>query len=415
MVGQRLHDRYRHRYGSGRTRRRTDRPQEGLVDRVRNIRSRLTRGRPLSDPRAGGGVPHHSGTRRWPVFPISFAIVTNSTNAVERPRVIGFLSGVAGVGTALGPILGGGLSSTVGWRWVFLVNVPLVAIALIWAIVQIRESRPDSSLRGSLGKLDWLGVALLALSVIGVSVAIDDVSAGGSTALFTVVPGVLGSAALAAFAWWESRAREPLIPPRMWRNRQFTALVVAATIANAGVCVLIFVSTVDLQQVRGYSGLIAGLLFIPAAIALAVGGPVSGRLASRFPSQRVMTVVTVTGGLGLVALAFADGLVVLLILMAVAGFLLGLGFQFGNVAVQSVVRPAEAGVGAGILLTIMEIVGGMAVVIAAAILEGVGQGAPTAAGTTVTLVTWGVIVGVLGVVFGLSQWRSATIAVPSGA
>ena len=62
------------------------------------------------------------------------SLVTNATHALERPRVLGFLSGLAGVGTAAGPILGGGFASTIGWRWVFLINVPIAAIGVLWGM-----------------------------------------------------------------------------------------------------------------------------------------------------------------------------------------------------------------------------------------------------------------------------------------
>ena len=98
----------------------------------------------------------------------------------------------------------------------------------------------------------------------------------------------------------------------------------------------------------------------------------SGRLAPRFPGQRVMTVAMIVGALMLLALAFSQNLTVYLVLMGVTSFFLGLGFQFGNIAVQSVVKLSEAGAGAGVLLTVMVSTGGIAVVAAAASIEAFG-------------------------------------------
>jgi len=347
-------------------------------------------------------------------FPVAFALVSNATDDTERPKVLGLLSGIAGIGTAAGPILGGAFSTTIGWRWVFFVNVPIAAIGVIWGMFQLRE-QTDPGLAGKrVRDLDFLGIALIALLVGGLSLALDDISVGSP--LLTVLPAVIGIAALIGFVVWERRTAWPILPPKMWANQRFTALVIAATIANAGLCVMVFLATLYLQQARGLSGLTAGLLFIPAAIGLSIGGPISGRIASRYPGQRVMTVAMIAGAFALAGLAFAQNLVVYLLLMAVASFFLGLGFQFGNIAVQSVVDLSEAGAAAGVLLTVMVTTGGVGVVAAAASLETFGDGRTTDQfATTVTYLEWAGLVGLLGIIFGLWQWRRATVpAAPGG-
>ena len=171
---------------------------------------------------------------------------------------------------------------------------------------------------------------------------------------------------------------------------------------------MIFLATLYLQETRGLSGLTAGLLFIPAAVGLSVGGPISGRIAPLFPGQRVMTVAMLAGAVTLFALAFTQNLVVYLLLMGLASFLLGLGFQFGNIAVQTVVPASQAGSGAGVLLTVMVTTGGIGVVAAAASIEALSPtGPPSQYAMTVTYLQWGVIVAVLGLIFGLWQWRRA--------
>ncbi len=338
-------------------------------------------------------------------FPVSFALVSNATDEAERPRILGFLSGVAGIGTAAGPIFGGLFASTIGWRWVFFINVPIAVAGVVWGWFQLREQR-DPALAGKrVRNLDFTGIALIALLVGGISLALDDVSSAGDSFWLTVFPALVGVAALGAFVVWEGRSTWPILPRDLWRNQQFTALVIAATIANAGLCAAIFLATLYLQQTRGLSGLTAGLLFIPAAVGLSVGGPVSGRLASRIPGQKVMTVGLLAGAVCLAALAVTQNLGVYLVLMGLVSFFLGLGFQFGNIAVQSVVPPAQAGSAAGVLLTVMVTIGGIAVVAAAASLEALG-GATQAAMTT-TYGEWAVLVGSLGVVFGVWQWGRA--------
>lgn len=345
-------------------------------------------------------------------FPVAMSLVTNATNPVERPKILGMLTGIAGVGTALGPIIGGGLSDTIGWRWVFFVNVPVALIGVIWGHFQLDESKdPELSLL-KVRNMDWIGVVLIAVGVTGVSLGIDDIATAGFWSPITIIPLILGIVALVVFVGWEHKSKWPLIPPKLWTNSKFSALVVAASIANAGLVVMIFVATLYLQEVQEFSGLVAGLMFIPAAIGLSIGGPLSGRMASRIPGQRVMTVAMLAGALTLVILALTSNTVIYLIVMGFASFFLGLGFQFGNIAVQSVVKESEAGTGAGVILTIMVTLGGLAVVAAAASINVVGDGFPTQAASTVTLLTWAGVVGVLGLIFGLSQWRKAELHAP---
>lgn len=346
-------------------------------------------------------------------FPVAMSLVTNATDAYERPQILGFLSGLAGVGTALGPIIGGGFASTIGWRWVFLINVPVAIVGVIWGMYQLKETKDPALATMKIRNLDYLGILLIAVGIGGISLAIDDISIAGLVPI-TYLPGILGVLAVIAFFWWERRADWPLLPPVLMKNGNFTALVVASTIANMGICVMIFVSTLYLQQVRGYSGLVAGLMFIPAAIGLSIGGPISGRLASRVPGQRVMTLAMLVGAVSLIVLALFSNIVVYLAVMGVSAFCLGMGFQFGNIAVQSVVKESQAGAAAGVLLTMMVALGGVAVVIASAIIESVGGGFPTQSAITVTLLSWAGIVGVLGIIFGLTQWKNAKVPVEAG-
>lgn len=258
-------------------------------------------------------------------FPVAFSLVSNATTDAERPKMLGMLSGVAGIGTAAGPIMGGLFVSTIGWRWVFLVNVPVAAIGVIWGYFQLKESKDPELAGKTIRNMDWLGILFLTLLVCGLS------------------------------------------------------------------------------------GLTAGLMFIPAAVGLSLGGPVSGRLATKFPGQRVMTVAMVAGALTLIGLALSANLGVYLSVMGFAAFFLGLGFQFGNIAIQGVVKLSQAGAAAGVLLTLMVTSGGIAVVMANASLETIAPGGlPDQKSVSVTLLIWAAIVGVLGIGFGLWQWKSAT-------
>lgn len=343
--------------------------------------------------------------------PVAWSLVTNATSPTERPRVLGFLSAVGGIGTAAGPLIGGGFTSTIGWRWIFLVNIPIAVWTVVWGRRQLREST-DTSLRGkTLRDLDWSAAVILGVGVAALTLAIDSISLGGVHDL-TYVTLTVAVLALIGFIARERHANWPLIPPRLWRNRQFRAIIVASTILNMALAVMIFMATVYLQDVHNLSGIVAGVMFIPATIGMAVGGPFGGFAASRIPAQRVLTMGLVGGALALAGLGVFQNFLAVLVTMGVATFFLGVGFNFGVIAAQSVVSQDQAGAAAGTLLTIMVTMGGVAVVIASSIFESVGAGQPTQQATTVTYLCWAGFVGVAGVIFGLWQWRGATVAAP---
>lgn len=206
-------------------------------------------------------------------YPVAFSLVSNATSKEERPRILGLLSGIGGIGAAAGPILGGVFASTIGWRWVFLINVPLAAAGVIWGHYQLKESKDLDLADKKLRNMDWIGMVLLALLVAGISLAIDDMSTDDVSFMMTTLPGIIGLIALVAFIIWERRSTWPMLPPSMWKIERFTAIVIAASIASMGMSVMIFLSTLYLQDSRGLSGIIAGLMFIPAAIGRAIGGP----------------------------------------------------------------------------------------------------------------------------------------------
>lgn len=340
------------------------------------------------------------------IFPAMMSVISNSTTPAERPKILGMIGALAGLGTALGPVLGGGLSSTVGWRWVFFFNVPLALVAVVWGHFQLKDSK-DPALSGKrVRNLDFVGTFLIAAGVVGLSLGIDNAGAG---ALAALVPLTIGVVAVAVLFGWERRSAWPLITQDLLRNGRYKALILAATVGNMGLSVLVFVSTIYLQEVNGFSGLAAGLMFIPAAIGLLVAGPVCGALASKVPGERVMTVALLVGALSLCALALFSNVAVYLILMAITSFLLGVGYEFGTIGIQSVLTESQSGEGAGVLVTLTVAVGGIAVVIAATILQSVGGAKVDQQAITVTLLCTAAATALFAVLFGLAEWKKATL------
>lgn len=340
------------------------------------------------------------------VFPTAFALVTNDTDGRDRPRIIGALLGIAGVGTALGPVVGGVLASTVSWRWVFLLNVPIALFAL-WGGRRLRASRDESAPR-TLAGLDWWGVVTVVAGLALVSIAIDDVSTEGFASAATLVPLVAGLGFLVAFGMVESRVPVPLVRPSLLRNGLFVVLTVAGTIANIGSCVYILVATLDLQNLRGLSAAAAGIAFFVSSVGLALCGPLSGRLSVRYPAGIVMGVAVLLGAPALAFLALAQSLALFIVALALCGITTGMGYALGQVAVQNVLPPERSAEGTSVLLTVLISVGGIGVVAAAAVVEAIGGGRVTAAGIDVTLYSVAgflLVAGIVTLVFEAQRLR----------
>lgn len=330
------------------------------------------------------------------IFPTAFALVSNATSEEERPRVTGTLLGIAGVGTALGPVVGGVLATEVSWRWVFLLNVPIAALA-VWGGRRLQESRDETGPRNLAG-LDWWGVATVVAGLALVSIAIDDVGVEGWTSAVTLVPLLAGIALLAAFCMVETRAAAPLVRPTLLRNRVFVVLTVAGTLANIGSCVYIVLATLDLQNVRGLSAAAAGLVFFVSSVGLASCGPLSGRLSVRYPAGLVMGVAVLLSAPALTLLALAGPLPLYVVALGLCGITTGMGYSLGQVAVQNVLPPERSAEGTSVLLTVLICVGGIGVVAATAVVEALGDGQPTSGAIGVVLGTVAAVLLVAGIV-----------------
>jgi len=263
----------------------------------------------------------------------------------ERGRYSGFLGGVFAIGTVAGPLIGGLLVDTswLGWRWCFYVGVPFAALALI--LLQRTLHLPVVKRSVS---IDYLGAAFL---TAGVSALLIWVSLAGQNFGWASVETVLfvggGVLAIAAFIVTELRAKEPIVPLRLFRERTTTLAIVASMVIG----VALFGSTVFLGQYlqisRGYSPTAAGLLTLPMIGGLVVSSTVSGILISRFGRWKAFLVVgsvLVAIGFGLLStIDHRTDMVLLGAFLAVLGVGIGLTNQNLVLAVQNTVAASDLG------------------------------------------------------------------------
>jgi EmrB/QacA subfamily drug resistance transporter len=282
--------------------------------------------------------------------PVAMSIIVSVfTDPRERARAIGAWASVVGLSMALGPLVGGALVNSVGWRSIFWLNVPVVLLAVAAATRWVPESRSPHPRR-----LDPVGQVLVAVLLGGATFAIIEGPAQGGASAAVLVAAVAAVLALVALVPWELRRPEPLIDPRFFRSVPFAGATLVAVCAFACLSGFLFVNALYLQTARGYSPLHAGLLTLPMAAALAVVPTVSGRLVG----TRGARIPLFVGGVGL-ALA---GTVLLFLrtdsplwLPLTAYVLFGIGFGMVNPPITNTavsgMPAAQAGVASAVAST----------------------------------------------------------------
>lgn len=336
------------------------------------------------------------------IFPVSVSVLTNAFPAVKASHAIGLAYGIAGLGNAAGPLIGGLLTDTVGWRWIFWLNVPLTVVSLALGAWSITESSDRTVPR----RLDIMGLALITVGIGLFTLTFDRAPDWGWLSVSTVVAFAAALAALAVFVAVENRVPWPLVDLGLVRNARFSVLVIAGAIANIAYTVAVFLSTLNLQQVRALDPLVAGLVFLGPSAGAALGGVLSGRLAANRPPLMVMGVTSVAAAVSLAALAASDSWFVYLPALSVCGFTLGLVYAFTTVATQAVVRPERAGEAAGVTLTALVTLAGVGVAVSGTVLEMLERGGQSTA--TAIDVILGVLAALLLTASAVVLWIART-------
>jgi EmrB/QacA subfamily drug resistance transporter len=232
------------------------------------------------------------------LVPGSLAIISASFDEEERGRAIGTWSGLSGVTTALGPVLGGFLVENVSWRAAFLINVPLAIAVLLIAARYVPESRdPDAR------KLDIAGAAFATLGLGGLVFGLISSAEAGFTDLGVILPLGLGVGALVAFVVRERRTEEPMMPLSLFRSRNFSGANVLTLLLYAGLGGALYFLPFLLIQVHGYSATAAGSSFLPFTIITFVMSRWAGGLVTRFGARLPLMIGPVIAAAGFVLFA----------------------------------------------------------------------------------------------------------------
>src|SRR5947209_7273789 len=344
--------------------------------------------------------------------PVALSIIRNVfEDPRERAQAIGAWGGVFGLSMALGPVVGGALVDSVGWRSVFFVNVPIGALAFVLTTLYVPRSR---AARGR--RIDPVGQVLVILALASLTYAIIEAPQSGWTSDGTLALFAFSLSCFATLVWYELRRREPLLEMRFFRSVPFAGantIAIAAFAAQGG---FLFLTTLYLQGVRHLSPFHAGLYMLPMAGMLLVFAPVSGWLVSRYGARPSLVAA---GG----ALLVASVLLTRLTPTTATGYLLGAYFLFGigaglinppitNTAVSGM-PSSQAGVAAAIASTSRQVGMTLGVAVLGAISGGTISGAVGPAFAAATHVSWWICagLGLLSLVLGVlttTRWAEHT-------
>jgi hypothetical protein len=285
---------------------------------------------------------------------------------------------------------------------VFFLNVPLSAIAIFCCLRWLRSMPPAEATM----RIDWLGLILVSSGIVAVAYAADRAGEWGWSS-----PRLIGLLALAvvlfvAFILVERRVRDPLINLALFRNRPFVLITIGGTIANIVYTVTVLCTTIYLQDGRGLSPIAAGVVFLAPSVAVALSGPLAGRLAGWQPVPVLIPAAMLFGGASLLATSSVDAWGAYVPLLGLTGFALGLGWTLPSIGSQTVVDPARAGEAAGVNLTVMVTIAGVAVAMAGTLIELGGAGTGDIAAATKGVVR---LVSVLSLVGGAALLAVALI------
>ncbi|MCW2946707.1 MAG: transporter [Actinoallomurus sp.] len=286
--------------------------------------------------------------------PVAMSIITNTfTEPRERARAIGVWAGVSGISMALGPIIGGALIGSVGWRSIFWINVPIGLTAVLLTALFVPESKAPKARRA-----DPIGQLLVIVMLASLTYAVIEGPVAGWDSIEILGFFTLSAVALAGLLAYEPRRTDPLIELRFFRSVPFAGATVIAVNAFAAFGGFLFLNTIYLQDVRGFSALRAGLYVLPIAAMTVVFAPLSGRLVGnrgpRLPLIAAGIALAVSGTL-LTGLTATTPVSRLLLAYVVFGFGLSMvNAPITNTAMSGMPR-TQAGVAAATASTSRQI------------------------------------------------------------
>ncbi|MET9268763.1 DHA2 family efflux MFS transporter permease subunit [Kribbella sp. NPDC003557] len=305
------------------------------------------------------------------VMPLSLTLLAGAVPEKLRSAAIGIWGGISGLGIAVGPVVGGAVVDGINWQWIFWLNVPIGAIAVVLAARVLSESR------GTAQRLDLLGLVLASSGVLSVVWGVVHGADDGWTSAGVLGSLIAGGVLLAAFLGWERRTPAPMLPLRLFSVRSFSVVNVVAFTFAVGVFGAVFLLAQFFQVVQGYTPFQSGVRTLPWTAAPLVVAPIAGLIVDRVGPRTLIVagqalLAVALGWIALITTATTQygDLVVPFIL---AGIGMGLTFAPSASVVMASASDADRGVASGTNNTIREVGVAMGVAILASVFASSGS------------------------------------------
>ena len=298
--------------------------------------------------------------------PVGVSMLFRAFPPIERAKASTYIMIPTLLAPALGPILGGLLVTHASWRWIFLINVPIGIVGLIFGTLYLREHREPTT-----GKFDIPGFILsggsLALIVYALSQG-PRVGWGSAEVVLTLVVGLIGGAAM---VWVETHVAQPMLALRLFANRIFRQCNVVSALSTMSFLGLLFVMPLYLQLLRGEDALHSGLTTFPQAFGVLISSQFAGRLYARIGPRRLMTGGLLAAGLVIATFVRVDmhtSLWMLRSMMFARGLCMGFAFVPMQAASYATINPADNGRASAIFTTQRQVAVSIGVAVLASVL-----------------------------------------------
>jgi len=305
------------------------------------------------------------------IMPLSLTILSAAFPSEKRGIVIGLWGGIAGIGVAIGPIIGGAVTQGLDWHWTFWLLVPVGVIATILSPLVLHESRGPAS------SLDIIGVPLITVGAFGVTWGLVRGNTAGWSSGEVIGSFTAGALLILAFAFWQARASSPLLPPRLFASLTFVAANVTSFMLAAALLGSAFLIIQYFQFGLRFSPLDAGIRWLPSTATPIIVAPIAGALSDRFGRRPLMAVGMLLAGVGLVWLAQVATTGVdygqLVLPLIAVGVGISMALPTSPAAALGAVAPTDIGKASGVNSTLQRFGGVFGVAIASAVFASYGH------------------------------------------
>jgi EmrB/QacA subfamily drug resistance transporter len=299
------------------------------------------------------------------VMPLAVSLLTSAFPPEKRGSALGIFTALAGLAVVGGPLVGGAVTEGISWQWIFWINVPIGAALVPLARIRTSESHVPRV------RLDVPGLALVSAGMLGLVWGLVRAGAAGWGSAEVISSLAAGAALTVAFAVWETRAREPMLPVGLFTDRTFTSGNIAMFLHTGALFSSVFFLAQYLQVSLGYGPLGAGLRFLPWTLPLFVVAPAAGRALDRIGSRLLLTLGLLLqfAGLGWVAFTIASGrsYASAIPALVIAGCGASMAIPAGQNAVMNAVPRDAIGKASGVYNTARQLGGAFGIAILAAV------------------------------------------------